>query len=644
LLNGLIDAALCYADLGYRVFPCLPGRKQPLTKNGLHDATIDQEQIERWWQAHPNANVAIATDGLLVVDIDTKENRWLADDHEKLLDLTAGPMSLTANGGQQHFFRQPKDKHWRNTAGQLAPQVDTRADGGYVVAPPSVLTGARRYRWAQALDEPPERLPLPPSWLIEQLDRLARGTNPSERIALNNGDTNKIPSGQRNHALASLAGTMRRVGMTTTEMRAALLQANQDRCVPPLPEVEIDRLVQSIGRYQPDQVSVAITENHWEQTFAKKPLQFTAISSAELDENDYQLSYLIDGILVRGQPGVIAGPKKTLKTNLSIELALSLSHAGLFLGRFNVNQPVRVGLMSGESGAATIQETARRIADAKGRRLADFQNVVWSFEVPQLGNAEHIDALRDLIARHELEVLILDPTYLMMLGLGDNAGNLFIVGSFLKSLGELAQETGCTPLLCHHLKKGIADPYEPAELDNIAWAGFQEFVRQWVLLNRRVRYDPDRGGYHELWMSVGGSAGHSGLWGLNIEEGTRQDPGSRRWDVEVMSASEAYEQRTRVKEMATAVENELKRESQTKRDRCATLTALKKFPSGETARSIREAAGLSGQRFRPIVDELVEEGLVRECEVTKSNGQKYAGFQLTGISGTEWDYPGVPVG
>ena len=111
-----------------------------------------------------------------------------------------------------------------------------------------------------------------------------------------------------------------------------------------------------------------------------------------------------------------------------------------------------------------------------------------------------------------------------------------------------------------------------------------------------------------------------------------------------MSASEAYEQRTRVKEMATAVENELKRESQAKRDRCATLAALKKFPGGETARAIREAAGLSGQRFRPVVDELVEEGLVTECEVTKTNGQKYAGFQLTGISGTEWDYPGVPVG
>jgi len=286
----------------------------------------------------------------------------------------------------------------------------------------------------------------------------------------------------------------------------------------------------------------------------KSKVQFTAITSKELAENHYELVYLIDGLLVRGQPGVIAGPKKSLKTNVSIDLAISLSHAGLFLDRFNVPEAVRVGIMSGESGAATIQETARRIADAKDWHLRDFDNVVWSFDIPQLGNSQHIDALRRFILDYELEVLILDPTYLMMMGIGNDAGNLFIVGSFLKSIGELAQETGCTPLLCHHMKKSVSDPYEPAELEDIAWAGFQEFVRQWILLNRRVKYDPDNGGHHELWMSAGGSAGHSGLWGLNIDEGTRQDVGGRRWELELISATQAYEERDNMQEEAKAEE------------------------------------------------------------------------------------------
>ncbi len=36
-----------------------------------------------------------------------------------------------------------------------------------------------------------------------------------------------------------------------------------------------------------------------------------------------------------------------------------------------------------------------------------------------------------------------------------------------------------------------------------------------------------------------GSAGHSGLWALDIEEGSHKDPGGRRWDVDVQNASEA---------------------------------------------------------------------------------------------------------
>uniref|UniRef100_A0A7C4LM21 Primase C-terminal 1 domain-containing protein n=1 Tax=Schlesneria paludicola TaxID=360056 RepID=A0A7C4LM21_9PLAN len=76
---------------------------------------------------------------------------------------------------------------------------------------------------------------------------------------------NVIPSGQRNGTLAKLAGTMRRVGMSPGEIQAALLKANADRCRPPLDPREVYRIAESIGRYEPDQISVALVENHWEQ-------------------------------------------------------------------------------------------------------------------------------------------------------------------------------------------------------------------------------------------------------------------------------------------------------------------------------------------------------------------------------------------
>lgn len=632
-MTKLYQAAVILAERGYRIFPCAPGGKHPMVEHGCKAATNDLEQIDRWWTSKPNANIGLSTDGLLVVDIDVG-SEWLDDSPDLAQDLTVAPLSLTANGGQQFFFRQPDGVQWRNSQSALAEYVDIKVDGGYVVVPPSVLLGRLTYRWAPGmeLEVAPDTLPLPPDWLVAQLNDLPNRET-KEKTQFECG--NAIPSGLRNATLARLAGVMRRAGMSEQEIAAALHEVNRLRCRPPLDREEVEAIARSIARYDPDLATVAFVEDQWQQdTQRAKPRLFPTITSAELDAAQYELEYLINGVLVRGQPGVIAGPKKTLKTNISIDLALSLSEAEPFLDRFDVKLARRVGVMSGESGAATIQETARRVARAKSLELKSCSNVVWCFDVPQLDKKQHIVEMRRIIEEHALDVLILDPTYLMMLSIGNDAGNLFIVGSLLKGLGQLAQDTGCTPILCHHLKKSISEPFEPAELENIAWAGFQEFVRQWILLNRRVRYDPDQGGHHELWMSVGGSAGHSGLWGVDVDEGVRDDAGGRRWDVDVIEAIVAYHRRSENAENEAEKRKESKRERKRQDDRKAVFEALAKFPDGETGRVIREIAGLSGQRFNELIEELVEDGYVKKCKVTKSNGQKYDGFV---ISGTHWE-------
>ena len=70
-------------------------------------------------------------------------------------------MAITPRGGSHRLFRQPAGKHWRCTEGRLAPKVDTRADGGYIVAPPSVVEGVGAYQWVEGLelDAPPETPP-----------------------------------------------------------------------------------------------------------------------------------------------------------------------------------------------------------------------------------------------------------------------------------------------------------------------------------------------------------------------------------------------------------------------------------------------------------------------------------------------------
>jgi hypothetical protein len=628
------EAALRYAELGYPVFPCSSGDKVPGTEHGFHDASTDPDQIDRWWTQRPSANVGIPTDGLLVVDVDA-EATWLHGRLEWELDLAEGAFSRTPSGGRHFIFRQPDGKAWNSSQGQIAPHVDIRANGGYIVAPPSAIPGGKTYYWVPGneLAVPREQLSLPPEWLIEILDGQAPGattTHSSPRVANTTTPGNPIPEGQRNGTLARLGGHMRRSGMTQAEIESALLRVNADRCVPPLGANEVQRVAASVARYEPDTISVALAENHWDQMMSGKkpePFAFETITSPELNAADYRQEYLIENVMVRGQPMIVAGPRKSLKTNSCIDMALSLGSGGLFLGRFGVHKAVRVGMMSAESGPATIQETARRIAFTKGLNLDHLDTVVWSLQVPQLDNIQHVDALKRWVTGNALDVLILDPTYLMMLGIGQDAGNLFVVGRYLQVIADLVRDTGVTPILCHHLRKGMTEPYEPAELEDIAWAGFQEFTRQWLLLNRRSRYEPDKPGVHELWMNVGGSAGHSGQYGLDIEEGSISDPCGRRWSVEVITTGEAYSRRADAVEDREEERKQRKKESREEKQREAVLDALSEFPDGETSRTIRDTAGFGSTVTNRWLATLVEEGLVEECPIRK-NKRNETGFRL----------------
>ena len=66
-------------------------------------------------------------------------------------------------------------------------------------------------------------------------------------VAIN--DSMILESG-RNNALLSMAGAMRRKGMTETAIAAALHAENQARCVPPLDPQEVEGIARSIGRYE----------------------------------------------------------------------------------------------------------------------------------------------------------------------------------------------------------------------------------------------------------------------------------------------------------------------------------------------------------------------------------------------------------
>lgn len=168
-MSDTASNALALAKLGLAVFPVRPGRKEPALRDWQALATTDPAEVSRLFRGGQMFNIGIATGGRsggFVLDIDRKAIDGLTtlaeleDRHGGLPDTWAVE---TPSGGSHLWFAIPADRRVGNRAG-FAPALDIRGEGGFVVAPPSMVAGAA-YRWSRhparhALAEAPQ-------WLLE---------------------------------------------------------------------------------------------------------------------------------------------------------------------------------------------------------------------------------------------------------------------------------------------------------------------------------------------------------------------------------------------------------------------------------------------------------------------------------------------
>ncbi|RIK75652.1 MAG: hypothetical protein DCC67_15015 [Planctomycetota bacterium] len=332
---------------------------------------------------------------------------------------------------------------------------------------------------------------------------------------------------------------------------------------------------------------------------------YRILTSAELATTDFKIKFLIEDALVAGQPLIIAGPQKSLKTSFIIDAAVSLASGAPFLGRFNVSRQSRVMVMSGESGLPTIKETAERVCRSKDAKFAALEKLFWSDDLPTFGADEHIAAVDAMLSDYGVEVLIVDPLYLALPG--EDAANAQVQGRLLRTIGEKCERHGTSMVLAHHTKKTLGrDAYQPLETSDMSYSAAPQFARQWWLLNRRERY-PEGSGEHRLWLSIGGSAGHSSIWGVDVTEGVYCALAPRRWVVSTFSASQ-----TRTVDASRKASATLERDSEKVKE------ALRRIGTGETAKAIRGEAGLNPRRGKAAIQHLVDVGAIRPVQLTKS--------------------------
>jgi hypothetical protein len=233
--QDFLEAALRYAHAGRAVFPLRPRGKIPITEHGSHDATTDEALIRDWWARWPDANIGMVLTDLVVVDIDPRNG---GDPDALPGALTDTCYARTGGGGLHYLYKSLNGARY---AAHPAPGVDVKSGAGaYIVVEPSVHPSGECYCWLDE-SEPWSMAPTEaPAWLVQR-----------EAPKSNGGAEGQIPAGQRNATLASMAGAMRRRGMSADAILAALLAENA-KCSPPLPEDEVRRTAASVARYTPE--------------------------------------------------------------------------------------------------------------------------------------------------------------------------------------------------------------------------------------------------------------------------------------------------------------------------------------------------------------------------------------------------------
>jgi len=243
---------------------CRSAGKHPYPRfspNGVHSATLAAAKVRMWYAKDPRLNYGQAMGGalnLVCVDVDPR-NEGDASYHDLISahgdDAFPATREKTTGGGGWHkLYRLTKPIQSNGELkAKLAPGIDIKGAGGYIVAPLGEHVSGRTYGAENGLD-----IALAPTWMEAEIVKAAEGERPSRPIKFqaNKGrmvaavGARTFPEGERNNGIRDFACGRWVHGFADSEadLIQQTLEANATRCVPPLPEAEAIGLARSAAR------------------------------------------------------------------------------------------------------------------------------------------------------------------------------------------------------------------------------------------------------------------------------------------------------------------------------------------------------------------------------------------------------------
>lgn len=487
-----LAAALELAEAGYRVFPVGPD-KMPRIK-WKAGATTDAARVRSWWRKWPDSMPGLPTgqgNGLAVLDLDLKGGKDGAAELARLgLDVAhlSHVAVATPTGGRHLYFRHRPGL--KNSASGIAPGVDTRGDGGYVVAPGAVLPDGRSYApmkgdlagdviglpaWPAALKVPakPAQEAAPARLVATDAD----STWAQAEVARVMAALRAAEAGGRNAALNAAAhylGGIVSVGLLSRqEVEFALLSAaagngllkddgaetckatiasgcaagRKDPRFPPPPDVDVDRDFDDLDD-DPD-ADIAYLLGDAPKPAKAAPGGLTFLSPAECADRPTR-RYVVKGLVAEGDVAAIVGAPGVGKSLIAPRIGYAVAQGQEVFGLKTRQGGVFYVAAEDESGMC-----ARVTALRQEHGEADAFTLVGGVTSLFPGGADLL-ALRRAVKERRPSLVIIDTLAMSFPGLKENEADS--MGLVVKAARALTKWGAAVILIHHDTKAGEGLP------------------------------------------------------------------------------------------------------------------------------------------------------------------------------------------
>jgi Bifunctional DNA primase/polymerase, N-terminal/AAA domain len=496
-LSSLHEAALQYAAAGMPVFPCAPGEKTPLSPRGFHDATVDREQINRWWAKWPDANIAFTPQsmGWGIVDIDSPEAEaaYAERNHD-----SPPTWSVRSPRGGLHLYYEgelPTSVRTRVIPG-LA--IDTRGKGSYALLPPS-----RTPDGTYQVEQDSEVVPIP-EWVSQAIKDTERGgaiigaeveldlpANIDRARAFLQNAAPAIEGQGGNQRTYVVASELRGLGISR-DTALGLMDDWNERCEPPWDRDELETVVTNAYTYaqntpgihaasEPSEAFRAAVANLPDDLAGPAPRRSRFYPEDETEQEEGKdPQWLIPDLLPDGASVMVQGATQSYKSFIALDLVLSIaSNTSTFAGPIRRPGPVFYAALEGRTD---LKKKRRRAW--KAARQVDAVPDFYTMPAPLVAVNEECEEFaaqieRRLSGRHCAGIVI-DTAAKAMAGLNENDAR--DAGMLVQFVDRLKEQFRCPVLVIFHLGKDAA---RGGRGSSAFHAGFDTVVE--VTADRNVR-------------------------------------------------------------------------------------------------------------------------------------------------------------